>query len=195
MAKNPAINHPILDELWRADKEAAKRFQSDFDPGLGRVGLIMKTALKHREYDWCTPVNCWTFAATGGDGVHFSLLARREVIWEDAPVVMTTPAAGGGVSCVVGENLFDFLCLGSTRGYFALEQLVYESAMALRAYTDPAWRSSDRFTVAQDEQRILDFLTERFRLRPWTCADHFYELQERYIRQLELPPDCLWCPE
>jgi hypothetical protein len=96
---------------------------------------------------------------------------------------------------IVGETLLDFLCLGSRRGYFALEQLAYDQKETLEAYTNSAWQpmapwhESVGFQVEDQERRMLDFLSERFGLRPWTEAKRFDELQARYARLLKLPPE------
>jgi len=193
MRDQPKIAHKLLDELRRADREVAKRWPNQFDPGLGRVGLILESVLKARSY-FCTPTNCWTFAGTGGDGVHYSLLALGPVISDDSPVVMTLPAYGG-LSWAVGENLFDFLCLGSVRGYFGIEQLAYQPETALQAFTNVAWQPTENWhfstglSVGADEQRLLEFLTQRFKLKPWVNPERFAELQERFGKLLELPPD------
>src|SRR5436190_1511728 len=136
-----------------------------------------------------------TFASTGGNGVHFSLLARGGKMDGQSPVIMTNPGGGDGRSWIVGESLYDFLCLGANRGYFALEQLAYSPELTLRVYTDPSWQPSEGwhesvgFAPGEHERRVLEFLTERFGLRPWPSPERFDELQARFGGQLEFPPE------
>ena len=73
-----------------------------------------------------------TFAVTGGEGVHFSLLVRNGKLTEDAPVVMTTPTPDAIQNYIVGENLRDFLCLRVNRGYFYLDFLPSDDAFQKR---------------------------------------------------------------
>src|SRR5262249_50916448 len=138
----PAVSVLQLREL---DTEVARRIPvSDHgSPGLGAIGLFPDRELDASRYDWCTPTNCKTFASTGGNGVHFSLLARGARFDGECPVVITNPGGGDGRSWVLGESLYEFLCLGTNRGYFGLEQLAYSTERTLRAYTDPAWQPSE----------------------------------------------------
>lgn len=195
MRRRISCNHPTLNKLRRLDSEAARRFPAPFprDPGLGALGLIMWRGLQHRYYP-CTPLNCWTFAHTGGDGVHFSLLALDGSIREDSPVVITIPSAFPCMNLIGGENLFDFLCFGMYRGYFCLGDLECNAKLTLRACTDPSWQpSEDRdyamgFGVDEHHGRLLALLIERFGLQPWPGPERFEELQEKYKEKMVLPP-------
>jgi hypothetical protein len=73
-----------------------------------------------------TPKNSLSFASTGGDDVHFGLVAVNGKFGDASPVVMTVPMAGDNpeeLNFIVGETLRDFLCLGCERGFFDLEKL------------------------------------------------------------------------
>jgi len=183
-------NHPLLDKLRRLDREARRRFPAPFplDAGLGALGMIRYRGLRHRNYP-CTPLNCWTFAPTGGDGVHFSLLALDRSVNERSPVVMTSPTVFHAPNLIVGESLFDFLCLGTHRGYFSLMGLAYggEREQTLRACTDPSSQLSDEPEWDAHKQRLLALLVKRFGLRPWTDLERFEQVQEQYSGMLELP--------
>jgi hypothetical protein len=120
-----SIEHPLWNTLQDLNKVAARRFPADYDKGLGRLGLILYSQPKHGGY-WCTPTNTLAFAGTGGEGVHFSFLVQDLKVNEKSPIVVTIPAAFGQPNFVGGESLFDFLCLGYHRGYFALETLPSE---------------------------------------------------------------------
>lgn len=190
-------NHLLLQKLHRAHHKAARAFpidnKSSFHTGFGDVGLVLQEELGSARYDWCTPRNAWSFAWTGGEAVHFSLLALNGKIDEDSPVVVTNPADGMGFTHVVGENLFDFLCFGSRRGYFALGYLQYDLELTLQAYTDESWEptldSQDcvGFGVNQHQRLLLDFLTKEFGLNPWSSKERFEELQARYEHLIEWP--------
>ena len=192
----PAVS---LANLREFDVEAARRFPlpDSYLPGLGALGLIMDRNFDGSRCDWCTPTNCRTFACTGGNGVHFSLLVRDGRVDGQCSVVITNPGGGDGRSWIVGENLFDFLCLGTNRGYFALEQLAYSPELTLRVYTDKAWQPSEDwhesvgFVPDGFQRRVLEFLSERFGLRPWPGPERFEELQEGFGSQLELPLDLI----
>jgi hypothetical protein len=195
--------HPTLEKLRRLNREAVQRFPAAFPAGLGLgdLGLILCRELEHRYYR-CTPLNCWTFAHTGGDGVHFSLLARDGAIHEDSAVILTVPTAflldDPHRSLVVGEDLFDFLCLGVYRGYFCLEELAYHRELALLACTDPSWQPSEDwhydvgFGVSEHQGQLLALLGNRFGLRPWPDSDRFKDLQRRYAGELESPAGLSW---
>jgi hypothetical protein len=178
--------HFLLWELRQADREAARRLPWKGDSGLGAVGLIFTQELTPNYYYWCTPVDCWTFAHTGGDGVHFSLLAKEGLVADSSPVVITNPSGGMGLSHIVGEDLFDFLCLGSMGGYFGLEELAYNLDATLQLYVGSNEASGRR--LSEHKQKLLSFLRDQFDLQPWSDSRHFGELQERYGGLLELPP-------
>ena len=201
-ARPIVIQHSLLAELRQVDTELRERFPSPqlWDEGLIALGLGVadQDQIQNDEgrYDFCTPINCRAFGGTGGDGVHFSLMVRRNEITADSPVVMTLPA-NCGESLIVGENLFDFLCLGLRRGYFALEQLSHKPEEALDAYTNADWRpSTDEhgyvgFVVNEHHQKMLDYLATRLNLRPWTDRKRLGMLQDKYRSLLRLPPDML----
>lgn len=88
------------------------------------LGLIFHDGLKAPIYDE-TPRNVLTFAGTGGDGVHFSLLVRGAVVGNSSPVVMTVPCARAP-NRIVGRSLRHFLGIGLHSGYFVIEQLQYD---------------------------------------------------------------------
>jgi hypothetical protein len=194
MAQQVRIQLPLLTRLRNLDNEAAIRFPTPrtCSPGLGAAGLILDKRLDRSRYEFCTPVNSRTFARTGGDGTHFSLLILDGRITSKSPVVMTVPP--DGMTLVVGESLLDFLCLGCARGFFALQEFLYHVDVAIEAYTNPNWQPSENwhFSVGlgpdDDEMTLLAFLADRLGLHPWTNTGHFHELQDRFGGLLEYPP-------
>lgn len=131
---------------------------------------------------WCTPTNVATFASTGGDGVHFSLVDLGDGIDEASPVVMTVPMAFGDdlrPSWIVGETLPDFLALGLHGGWFTLEQLAY----------DETWPS--RMDAAGNAARppVAQALADELGLVAWTdVPGRLVALHERYGPALQVPP-------
>jgi hypothetical protein len=112
----------------------------------------------------------------------------------DAVVVMTTPTDMGR-SVVVGENLFDFLCLGSRTGYLLDSLAGSYHKRSLDELIDPNWypgKPASEWIAGKTDGypgNMLPFLIDRLDLHPWTDPAHFDELQERYASLLRLPPD------
>ena len=195
-----SIVHPLLGRLREVDAEAARTIPSGYDPGLGRVGLLFYGEPKWGGY-WCSPVNGVAFATTGGDGVHFSLIAEpgpggAPRVTERSPVVMTCPSDGAPSNVAVGDDLRDFLRFGLTRGYFGMQTLQLYPAEGLRAYGDPAWDVTDERllwnglgTPSGVERATLDLLAARLDLVPRIYdADQFAALQRRHV------PACVFGP-
>lgn len=189
------VDHPLLDELRNVAAEVKLRFKSPWgNANLIDIGLRVGDELSYSCYGWCSPLNCGTFASTGCDGTHFSLLMDDGEIGADSPIVMTTPA-NMGRSVIVGENLFDFLCLGSRTGYLldSLAGSYYERS--LNGLIDPNWypgKPASEWIAKQTDDypdNMLRFLVDRLDLHPWTDAGRFDELQEKYAALLRLPPD------
>lgn len=185
------VDHPLLDELYEIEETIDLHV-----PGIERatsfddIGLRLVHPLGSSRYDNCTPMNCTVFAHTGGDGVHYSLLERDGRINMDSPVVMTMPAY---CTFIVGETLHDFLCLGMEWGYFALEQIGY-NVRELNLYLEghpnasPAELAEITSSMYPTKRKVLDLLTARFNLRPWTDQEHWQKLQDKYYPLLQFPP-------
>jgi hypothetical protein len=191
MAKNRVrVDHPLLEHLRRLDKEADRRFPGGCFAGFGNLGLILDRRLEQSRYS-CTPINVRTFANTGGEGVHFSFIVRDGLVRENSPVVVTIPTLG--VNFIVGETLFDFLCLGVHRGFFALEQLAYKEQLTLEVFMNPdwqpteSWHASVGFVPDDEDKSRLAFLVSELGLRPWPSPERFAVLQCQHGRSLELP--------
>ncbi len=135
-----------------------------------------------------TPINSITFAETGGDGVHFSLVQLHDVVSEDSPVVMTVPMQPDKPNIVVGSNLFEFLCLGSQIGYFPLEQLAYDQRTTIRWIRDPrVYFEQEYGTDVSELAELLNLLAVEFNLRSWDSVEqHLNDLQTQYLPLLQL---------
>lgn len=184
------IDHPLWDRLRTLNKVAARRFTAEFDKGLGSIGLILNSQPQHGGY-WCTPINSVAFAGTGGDGVHFSFLVQDGKVTEKSPIVMTVPEPSDTPNSIVGEDLFDFLCLGYHRGYFALATLPSDTGFA--AYQSAEWQPKENwhysvgYGVDDHSRKLLDFLIAGLGLSPWKdLKGKFLRLQELYMKLLNV---------
>jgi hypothetical protein len=186
-----SVDSRLYRKLREVDKEACRKFPWDYDPGLGGLGLILLPRLDHFGYG-CTPKNSLAFATTGGEGVHFSFLVAKSRVHDASPVICTIPEMFQ--NHIVGDNLFDFLCLGYHRGYFALEQLAYKPKKTLKVFGSGFWKPRskldwlDGFGVNQHQHEVLDFLIQRLGLKPWKGIERrFNRLQKKYLPLLEVP--------
>jgi hypothetical protein len=163
---------------------------------LSDVGLIL---LRPPERAWCddSPKNGHIFATTGGDSVHFCLLEVAGRLTDESPVVMVVPCNSDAPRLVVGDTLRDFLSLGSTIGYFFLEQLVYDFDRTLgylfdydafnRHNYDGAEPPDDDLEDLAARRALLAALSREFGLTPWPDARaRFDALQKKWSSQVEL---------
>jgi len=189
------IDHPLYERLRHFQRKMASGCPVEIGIGLDKLGLILDKTLDSSRYDWCTPANSRTFACTGGAGSHFSFLLQDGVVRGTSPILISIPEALAGISYIVGEDLFDFLCLGCFRGFFALEELGYHLELTLEAYTNPEWQPANNshvsvgFVPSAQDRRILEFLRQEFGLRPWRDPQRFHNLQKRFADLLEYPPE------
>jgi hypothetical protein len=117
-------NLTTLNRLWSvAERAALLNPPAEADFVFGSIGLHL-SRLGNAGY-YCTPVNASTFAGTGGDGVHFSLIHISDKPSDQSPVVMTV-LLGIFENVIVGSNLLEFLRLGCLTGYAALQTLGYD---------------------------------------------------------------------
>lgn len=174
-AANAKLDHPLLQRLHEVDQHIRKTFKPPrrTDSGVGSVGLILDSELKTGSY-FCSPENALTFARTGGDGDHYSLLIQDGVIDETSPVILTWPSEG--VNTIVGASLYDFLCFGMHGGYFQI-LFDYNNAPDVKAH-DLVFHSH----VDDYDQQVLAYMTTELGLKPWP-------LNERGVRYQKLQSD------
>lgn len=183
------LDCPLLDRLRTLHREGRRR-RNRKSPCLDDVGLMMDNEFDDGRYNHATPLNVRTFAATGGDGVHFSLMIRDGVLSDDSPVVLTVPEMGNDGHAIVGENLREFLHFGYHTGYFCFERLIYESdpSQLLRDLLQGSAAREDFEDEYGYGQPMMRLLREEFDLQPWPDAGRFRFLQETYKPLLILPP-------
>ena len=166
----------FVEELAREERTSAEMV-------LEPLGLMVQPDGGNFDY-WCTPVNSVTFAATGGDGVHFGLLDADTL--PTTPVVMTVPMTDAP-NLVLADDFHGFLRLGYHAGFFFLEQFVYDwdDAVLIHGREGDGW--GDR------ERRLLARLRAEFGLEP--VADVSAQIRgahDAHARQLRLPDQEAW---
>jgi hypothetical protein len=171
MASIPEAARADWNRLWQFATRVAKGTADGPEAVFGPIGLFLTDPAATAQpwvYD-ATPVNAVTFANTGGDGVHFSVLTD---VGRATPVVMTVPMAWDSPNHVLGADIREFLSFGCRSGYFALEQLAYASGPAAPgpAPVGPAVTAEDPFERAQ--ALLLHALRAEFDLTPWPDATH-----------------------
>lgn len=142
-------------------------------------GLILLPELATLD-DWCTPANALAFAATGGDGVHFSVIDTGDGATEASPVVMTVPMAIGDrrPNHIVGGSIRDLLCLGVDTGWFTLEQLAY----------DDGWPARIELAKGRPRSPVVQQLADELGLAPWPdVAGRLRALDEQHRHRLAAP--------
>ncbi len=145
-----------MESDWQLARAARGQADYVFDP----IGLLLVNPLEHSD-DPRTPSNALTFAATGGDGVHFSLVLREDRPAVDSPVVMTVPF--GAASIILGADLDEFLGLGMFRGFFRMEYLASEPEKYAEDYSvNEPWPEDESGT-----RRLLKRFADGMGLRPW----------------------------
>lgn len=169
-----------IDALFRlaGNDGAADDWNGYFEP----IGLILKSPPERLDY-WCTPTNCCTFARTGGDGTHYSVLALPNRERALCPIIMTVPMSDTP-NVVVGEHLRDFLALGCRHGYFGLEGLVYDSDEMLAELNSGGYPADSD----ADVRTLLMRIETAFEVKPWRdVASRLVDLKSRYYSLLEPP--------
>ncbi|HLO97886.1 MAG TPA: hypothetical protein VK171_04760 [Fimbriimonas sp.] len=172
-----------FDDLRRVHELTVQRFPHEYlDEGLGAVGLILYDPPKNAGYS-STPLNSVTFAGIGIDGIHFGSLTDTGLVDPMAPVVVTIPMSLGAPNFIVGESLYDFLCLGCRHGFSRLGDLHLDYEGVLDHYQNPPGEFFDERAAG-----ILQTLSEELSLVPWqSIRPHFEVLQSKFLPLLNLP--------
>jgi hypothetical protein len=172
-----------LELLWSLTGVKRSGEDSDWNAFFDPIGLILRLPPEYGGY-WCTPTNSVSFATTGGDGTHFSILRIAGRQDDRCPVVMTVPMSDAP-NVIVGEDLRDFLALGCRRGYFSLFQFVHSPEEAFEQYASAAYDPE----ATSDEIEKLRLIETTFQLRPWRdIRRRIAKLRLRYHSLLEMPP-------
>jgi hypothetical protein len=190
------VDVPLLDELRVIDQEMRARFVDwhGRPASLHALGLGLDKNLDDHRYGHCTPLNCRTFAGTGGDGHHFSFLVIDGAITESSPIVATAPDSFGNPSAVIADSLHQFLRLGCINGYGPLGWAFLHSddeklSKHFISANDP---SAEEFSHLTFQRDMLAYLRQRLNLEPWTDWQASRAIQHKYQPVLRHPPDAIF---
>ena len=160
-----------LDELFGVAE--SERFPV-WEPGepLAVVSLLRRPFTPYPD----TPVGAEPILSTGVDGEHWSAIRA------DTPsgylLVMTAPSTSPKPNLVVGESLFEFLCLGCGCGYWALSGLTQD--------LDVPREAAD---VDDEPGAVLAQLRSLLGLSPWPDVPaRLAELERRHGRPVGRVP-------
>ncbi|MEL6471853.1 MAG: hypothetical protein AAFQ74_19165 [Cyanobacteria bacterium J06623_4] len=179
-----------FDQLWAIAHQVANQSGQSPQYAFLSLELILERPAAAWQY-YCTPKNVITFASTGCDGVHFSFLQKDRMFSDSAsgieqlsrsPVVMTVPMNFENQNIVVGENLYEFLCLGCRTGYGMLELLSC-------ADSDLCALKSFDYDEALSETQLSDLrlLNDVFSLSPYINLEgRMRYLQSTYLSCLQM---------
>jgi len=185
---------PALGRLWKVAEQVAIHKPTETSKDVfAPIGLHLDSHLVNGGY-YCTPTNTTAFAWTGGDGVHFSFVHIENKVSEQSPIVMTVPL-GTAENVIVGTDLIEFLRLGCTTGYAALEELDHDRKRYMTgAFVDyrKRWASHHGFATTTDEEdfKLLQFLIDEFSLTPWDNVEQrLDELEKKVAPLLDFMPE------
>jgi hypothetical protein len=190
------MNRVTHQQLWQFTQTLKQsEFERDRSAALDPIGLLVVQKPQRGEYP--SPPNGVQFAYTGGDFVTFSYLDQGDTSYGNSPVILTLPPLihGKCLTPVVGENLYEFLCLGSQIGFFYLETYSTREFFDLYCHPDEAWKAFEAEEQAQpkslhmrerscaNQKKLLKRLTDEFSLRPWTdVQQRLKQLQKDYMK-------------
>jgi hypothetical protein len=130
----------------------------------------------------CTPVNGLTFGATGGDGIHLSILTSGPAA---GAVVLTVPP-GDPDNIVLGADFASFLRLGYFGCFAWLEVLAFDPAAGDTEYHDSVRTST--MTI-----QLRDAMRSAFALQPIAdVTTHLADLQRQCLPHIVLPDRGEW---
>ena len=177
-------SHIQLPDLEKLSNAILKKWGEKAHQYIDYCGLILEVPPKLEFYP-CTPKNSLTFASTGGDGVHFSILDQGNAASFNSPVIMTVPMAmEDDLNTVIAENLDEFLGLGYYVGWFGLEQIVYQNPIDFAYFSKPDPEHEE------DEIRFIEFVRDLFETEPVKLTTERLEvLRKSYFHLLDIRLD------
>ena len=179
-------HHRLLQELVDFNDQIAAESGCDPESALDDIGLLFWE--EPGGYPM-TPRNVISFASTGGDGNHSSLLQLQDRPPDQFPVVLTVPMAlhedRRRYNHIVGADLREFLDLGCRYGYFAIEGVAFD-----HCHHETCQDLQQDHPLEDDwpeKRAILDRLRSRFQLQPWKdVKQRLGQLREEYWHLLEV---------
>ena len=168
-----------IEGYWRIDDFIKSQWGDACYNHIDYCGLEPIRPMKNFGY-FCTPINTLTFAATGGDGVHFGFLKLSDKIPNDGPVVMTVPMSGDVHNVIVAENFIEFLSLGYYVGWFSVEQIVYNLDEAISYFS----KQDDE--ISEEESNFLKMIHKEYSIKHFPLSKVRLEhLKSKYFNLLE----------
>lgn len=171
-----------LSDIHRVHELTKQLYPHEYlDEGLGAIGLFLYDPPTKAAYA-VTPLNSMTFGGIGVDGIHFASITDNAAVDPMAPVVMSIPMALETPNFIVGETMYDFLCLGCRHGYSNLGNLHLHREEVIRYLQGPPKSFFDERSEA-----ILQTLCDELSLTPWMdVGARFEEMQSKYAKTLRL---------
>lgn len=169
----------LLNKYWEIVDGLEKEYGKELYKFIDYCGIEPIMPMKNIGY-FCTPKNSKTFAATGGDGVHFGIVDLMLSRDNKQPIVMTVPMAEIN-NVVIAENINEFFSLGINNGWFGLEQIVYDLEETIDYY------SKLDSEITESEKRFLDRLKQKIEVQYIPLSkSRLNQLKELYFERLEI---------
>lgn len=163
-----------IEDFWRVDDLIKSKWGATAFQMIDYCGLEPIRPMENFGY-FCTPANSQTFAATGGDGVHFGIVDGGS-----GPIVMTVPMSENP-NVIVAQDLDEFFCLGYYVGWFSMEQIVYDIDNAVKYFSQPDEE------ITEEESRFLDLIRSELNTEPKPLTkERLAELESLYFKQLKV---------
>ncbi|MDQ0896823.1 hypothetical protein [Paenibacillus sp. V4I7] len=176
----------LLQQIIRWEREFSREVEYLETP----TGLFLGVDFNEKEGYFCTPVDSFPFARTGGDGIHYALLTDFGLVkdLDEAPVIRVSPMDSDRVR-LVARNLHDFFSLHlfdelALLNEFSSEEAYLESVRKEDARDlNSEWFDHDRWK--REKQKVLNEVQGRFNLTPIPKPVQY--LQEiRFERSLQI---------
>ena len=168
-----------IQDFWRVDDHIEAKWGKVAYKHIDYCGLIPVRPLERHPY-FCTPKNSLTFAATGGDGVHYGMVQGVNQQGHPGPVVMTVPMATNN-NVIVAEDLDEFFSLGYYAGWSGLDEIVYRLDEAIKYYAGP---DAD---LSKEESTFLEMIRKEFQIQHIPLTKKRLEaLEKLYFHQLDI---------
>ncbi|KRE39726.1 hypothetical protein [Paenibacillus sp. Soil522] len=154
------------------------------------TGLFLGIDFNEKEGYFCTPIDSFSFARTGGDGLHYVLLTDFGLVKDlnEAPVIRISPMDTESIR-LVAPNLSDFFSLHFFDELLLLNEYKSEEAYLESIREEEAndlnseWFDHDRWK--REKAMVVNEVQEKFNLSPIPNA--FQYLQDiRFERQLQI---------
>ena len=176
-----------LEEFRQAVEELAAETKNEFPKLYFDYAGIIPVLSQSFRYS-SSPTNTEDFAATGGDGVRYSILELTENI---QPVIMNVPMNFGDsmkdYNWIIAENLNEFLSLGFYNGWFPIEELCYNFESAIEFYSKENMEAQYQTGV---DIRFVRKLRDKFGVKHIPLSkQRLKEMEDTYFGYLQFDPE------